>query len=104
MHLLVILLPNYRTYPLQIGYQDETLQELSSGSFTIESWEHVHQYSGWGLALKMLDEVQQSISRVSTATTLEEYIASRALEEPWRSIINMIKLYLLIAPCFWLAR
>jgi len=60
MHLLVILLPNYHTYPLQIGYRDETLQELSSGSFTIESWEHVHQYSGWGLAWKILDEVQQS--------------------------------------------
>jgi hypothetical protein len=57
MHLLVILLPNYRTYPLQIGYWDETLQELSSGSFTIESWEHV---LGMGLALKIWGEVQQS--------------------------------------------
>jgi hypothetical protein len=52
---------------------------------------------GWG------SWVESSIQR-KTAGSLKIAWPSRALEEPWNSLINRVKSYLLTALCFWLAR
>jgi hypothetical protein len=58
-------------------------------------------------ALKILDEVQESnsVNSLADCYDIENMRSVQSLfKEPWKSLINITKSYLLIAPYFWLAR
>jgi hypothetical protein len=74
----------------------------SSSSFGIaqlKTLEHLHQLLVCDPALERFGDVQKS-NTVNPLEIVKQWRTFRALDEPWKSLINTVKLYLLTGPCF----